>query len=346
MEKKERILYFDILNILACFCVIWMHCNGCVHVFTRGGNAWATSLVVETIAYWAVPVFMMISGATLMNYRKKYDTKTFFKKRFLKTVVPFVFWSIAILIWKYTTNKIQIDEISIRKIINILITDKEESTYWFFWALFSVYISMPILSLLTEEKHRKTLWYIVVMAGVLCSIPKLLKFVGIEWNENLNFPVATGYVIYIVLGYLLSTQDIKKKYRILVYLLGIFALFVRYFGTYYLSYKDGVLNRSLWGYTFFTGLFLSVAVFVFFKNIDYSRYIKKEKIATIIGKISSCSFGIYLIHKVVMYYEVRLSGVNTLSWKWRTIGAILTYFVCLCIIYVLKKIPLIRKVVP
>ncbi len=30
MEKtnKERVLYYDVLNILACFCVIWLHCNG------------------------------------------------------------------------------------------------------------------------------------------------------------------------------------------------------------------------------------------------------------------------------------------------------------------------------
>lgn len=40
MEEKKneskRVLYYDVLNILACFCVIWMHCNGAAHVFTRG----------------------------------------------------------------------------------------------------------------------------------------------------------------------------------------------------------------------------------------------------------------------------------------------------------------------
>ena len=67
---KKRVLYFDILNIVACFCVIWLHCNGIVHKFSQD-RAWATSLIVETIAYWAVPVFFMLTGATLMNYRKK-----------------------------------------------------------------------------------------------------------------------------------------------------------------------------------------------------------------------------------------------------------------------------------
>ena len=58
MEKtnKERVLYYDVLNILACFCVIWLHCNGIVHTYAPD-RAWATSLIVETIAYWAVPVY-------------------------------------------------------------------------------------------------------------------------------------------------------------------------------------------------------------------------------------------------------------------------------------------------
>lgn len=73
----KRVVYFDVLNILACFCVICLHCNGIVHTYTQT-SAWAQSLAVEVICYWAVPIFFMLTGATLMNYRSKYDTKTFF----------------------------------------------------------------------------------------------------------------------------------------------------------------------------------------------------------------------------------------------------------------------------
>ena len=83
LHKKERVVYFDLLNIFAIISVIAMHCNGIVH-----GNpmnkGWGSSLLVDCIFYWAVPIFLMLSGATLMKYREKYDTKTFFKKRFQK----------------------------------------------------------------------------------------------------------------------------------------------------------------------------------------------------------------------------------------------------------------------
>lgn len=92
--KKDRIVYFDILNILSIIAVIALHCNGIVHNFsTKYSTAWATSLIVECVCYWAVPIFLMLSGANLIKYREKYDTKTFFKKRFSKVLVPFLFWA-------------------------------------------------------------------------------------------------------------------------------------------------------------------------------------------------------------------------------------------------------------
>lgn len=71
-QKKQRLLYIDILNILACLAVISLHHNGLVHSF-EDTLAWRESLVVECGLYWAVPVFLMITGVNLLNYREKYE---------------------------------------------------------------------------------------------------------------------------------------------------------------------------------------------------------------------------------------------------------------------------------
>ena len=68
---QKRVLYFDILNIFACFSVICLHHNSIVHSF-MGDTAWKQALIVEVLFYWAVPVFLMLSGANLMNYRERY----------------------------------------------------------------------------------------------------------------------------------------------------------------------------------------------------------------------------------------------------------------------------------
>lgn len=83
--KKDRIVYFDILNILSIIAVIALHCNGIVHNFsTKYSTAWATSLIVECVCYWAVPIFLMLSGANLIKYRKNMIQRHFLKKDFQK----------------------------------------------------------------------------------------------------------------------------------------------------------------------------------------------------------------------------------------------------------------------
>ena len=85
-KENKRILYFDILNIIACLSVVYLHCNGIVHEFTNT-NAWKGALIIEVLCYFAVPIFLMLSGANLLNYKSKYDTNTFFKKRLMKVLV-------------------------------------------------------------------------------------------------------------------------------------------------------------------------------------------------------------------------------------------------------------------
>ena len=53
---NKRVLYFDLLNIFATIAVVYLHCNGIVHTYTKG-MSWAASLIIEVIFYWAVPIF-------------------------------------------------------------------------------------------------------------------------------------------------------------------------------------------------------------------------------------------------------------------------------------------------
>ena len=121
-KEKKRVAYFDISNIIAIISVIVLHCNGIVH-----GNpmnrAWNTSLIVECICYFAVPLFCMLSGANLMGYREKYDTKKFFEKRIKKVLIPLIVWSIIMFVWKiFIVKGIKLEEINtFTKVLNAFI---------------------------------------------------------------------------------------------------------------------------------------------------------------------------------------------------------------------------------
>ena len=161
----------------------------------------------------------MLSGATLMNYREKYNTKEFFLKRVKKVVIPFLFWAVVMFVWKISTNQMNINGFKeVSDWINAFFSSKEETTYYFMFAILGLYLTMPLLSLLAKRENVKTLWFAVLLFFIFNSfLPNILKLFKINYNMDLTVQLG-GYVIFVILGYLLSTQSIDKKYRIYIYI--------------------------------------------------------------------------------------------------------------------------------
>lgn len=346
VKHIKYVLYYDLLNICACLCVIFMHCNGIVHGFSDS-RAWKEALIVEVLAYWAVPVFFMISGATLMGYREKYSTKVYFEKRFIKTLIPFLIWNVINLVLKICKNEIEIDIELLNPIhiFDMVINSSIEPIYWFFIPLFIVYLSIPVLSVLKD--NVELLKYIVVIGLLTDSVfPLIFNILNISYNGNLYFPLTGGYILYVIIGYLLATVPLEKKCRYCIYFGGIVGIFIRYGTTYFLSIKEQGLNKLTWGYKNFPAVLLSVAVFVFFKYIEWEKVFKTEMLKNLIRNISSASFGIYLIHMIIIRALLSIFHWNTYGWKWRWGGPFIVYGSALCIVLIIKKVPILRKIVP
>lgn len=346
-EIKNRLLYIDILNILACIAVVALHQNRVVHYFdVNHTGEWSTSLIVECLFFWAVPVFLMITGTTLMQYRKRYDTKTFFKKRFTKIVIPFVFWAIFMIMWKYHIGLLNISKISVKTILTILFTNGEETIYYFMFVIIGVYLTLPVISVLAEEKYKKVLWYAIITFFIFNSVlPTILNFLQIPCNTYMMIQF-TWPIFYCLLGFLLSHENFDKNTRILVYAAATIATAFRYIVTYVLSTKEGKTDRILFKYSQFHAVLLASAVFLFIKNLKFNKIKENEKICNSISKIASCTFGIYLIHLIINYYELKIFNINIWTWQWRTIGIISTYIISLTIVYTIKKIPILKRLVP
>ena len=69
MENK-RLVWIDVLNIVACAGVLLLHCtNGQVHGFSGTPSLdWYIGLTTHSFFLWPVNVFFMISGFTLVSH--------------------------------------------------------------------------------------------------------------------------------------------------------------------------------------------------------------------------------------------------------------------------------------
>ncbi|MGB2080006.1 MAG: acyltransferase, partial [Vibrio sp.] len=94
--SKQRVFFFDLLRCVAAVAVIAIHVLA-PYRDTLGVlpfNQWFTAVAVNGASRWAVPVFILISGALLLSDQRPFDLKYYVQRRLGKVLIPFIVWSI------------------------------------------------------------------------------------------------------------------------------------------------------------------------------------------------------------------------------------------------------------
>lgn len=338
---RVRMLYLDVLSILACFGIVVTHCNQ--GVWAMFGNPhWGIRVLLDTIFYWAVPVFFMVTGATLMDYREKYSTKEYLLKRLFKTVIPFLIWSLIGLAIKIINGEVAIGSLSFVRVINMILNCDINMVYWFFIPLFAIYLAIPIISLIPKDKR---IWAFLAASGVslltYSILPLAANALGVsQVNPMCDFrsPICAPYMMYVLLGYVLSQANIRRPLRLKIYALGFLGFALRTYTLLVWSVRDGVVNHTFSGYAGFVNAFLAIAVFVLFRSIPWERLFSTLHRQAGLSIVAGTNFGIYLIHYYLCTYLPKLLTVNTNSLYWVVGGSVLIYFISFSLVRLYKRV--------
>lgn len=343
MENKRHL---TLLSVVSCLAVIFLHTNSRFWEFSWNFD-WISALIIETVFYFAVPSFFMISGATLINYRDRYDTKTFIKKRLVRTVIPYLLWSFIYFFIGLATGAYALADISFRWFVSGILTNRFCDVFWFFTTIIACYLCIPLLSLIPKEHRIKIYCYTVAIGVITVSLlPLVCQLSGISYNTNLTLPlIGNGYIMFMLIGYVLSETELSPKIRVVIYLLGLTGLLLHAVGTAAFSYEAGSIDSTFKGYTNIPSVLYATAVFVFFK------YLPNGKVTGVIHKaaarISSATLGIYLIHMILIDTVIRKStDINYNHILFRTFGAIGIFAVCALTVKLVQKIPILKKIFP
>lgn len=334
--------YISILNVLACIGVVILH------TFETGYTSDANfvfEVLIRAIAYCAVPVFFMITGATLIDYRERYDTKTFFKKRLLKVIIPLIIWSIIYFIINFFKGKFSINDLSFKFVFEYFFLVKTNPIFWFFVVIIGIYLAIPVISLIPQETRRKAFLYIIIITFVFNQfLPDLLYHLNLNYNYDLKFPLTySGWISFIFIEYYIDKYEIVKKHRVIIYVLGIIGFLTMVVPTIFISYHK---NESCsWFDEYYDApcVLYSASVFLFFKSKINNNQIV-TKIMPFFNFVAPTTLGIYVLHIAIRdflryFYTYSYFGMNlvlTLS--------ILT--ICFIVVKIVQKIPGLRHIFP
>ena len=350
MSERKNTDYLTLLNVISMIAVVTLHANGCFWTFSATASYWLTANVIECLFYFAVPIFFMISGATLLDFRDRYDTRSFIKKRVLKTVIPFLFWSVFGILYRLCfLRDLSLSELSVSKVISGILNAEYTQPYWFFLTMFVLYATYPLLSLVPKQAKARAFGVAaLVMMATNVVIPFLLSIfhTGVSWPLTITGHL--GYLMYPLLGYWLVNVEIPRRWRIVIYVLALLGLMAHCLGTAFYSLSAGVIVQDWKGYLNLPCVFYSIGIFVFF------RYHGNRVMSGFLGKpvraLAPYSFTVYLLHIFLLYAILKVAGHFGLDLSytlWYRLGAVFVVVpVSVLIAWVIRKIPVVKHILP
>ena len=319
--NKDRIDYLDALRNIACFAVVMLHVAALnTYNVDFQSYEWNVFMFYESVVNWAVPLFVMISGSVMLE--REYSYKVIIKK--CKSIV-FVFWVWSIL---FLTFEIIINGITpYKNMLWLQMILQGHYHMWYLIMLFGLYLIIPLIRVIVEKPVLEKAFIILslLFAFLLPTIKDLQLMNGVKgvlqnpivgsiyraYNnvfEDLNYHFTVGFVTYLVIGHALAHRlVIKRRYNIL---LGIFFFLIGTFitlfeikhahskdaaGTFMQHYQVGILMQVC-------GLFF------------LAKELSGRKIMTYLVKISPLTFGIYLLHPMILEILQKM-GLTSLSFN-------------------------------
>lgn len=349
--EKERLIWIDMLNIVACAGVLLLHCtNGQVHGFSGTPSLnWYIGLTTHSFFLWPVDVFFMISGFTLTkasiltgnNNLEK--VKWFYNRRLKRIAIPLLVWNILYMV--YYIIKIHKNGIDILPVSELLIKFclfKYNSFMWFFVPLILIYLSLPFFAVFVLNANRNLLRLFLIMGLIMGFIPSLSKTYTDCSSLNDIYIMGSRFLYFIVTGYYIGNFDISKKTRKLLYFASIVSGIIIFVGTMNLTlYKPEHYNYFL-SYTNIPCSITAMGVFTFFKYHNWEKMLASIRLkATDAARYSSFSLGIYLIQAAwfTVIGHFHIFDDNMLM------KFVVMYLLCVTSIWIMKYIPFVKKIV-
>lgn len=358
-----RIPHIDLMETLAMLFVLTYHLSACRYKFLEEpGMEQLVNYYLRGFLVCCVPMFLATNGYLMFHH--SLDLKKHLKKT-LRYAVITLFWAVVTL---PVYNRCYGVQTTGAEFLQAIFTWRGGVIHlWYMGALVIIYLLFPVLKALYDD-HRKLFGYVIALLAVMSFGNQLLGHVATigaaalgkhhHWviysnlfsmfNPVPEIPAFT--IVYFCLGaYLQDLLDYLRRFRRrtvnLVAGAGLAVAGVLHAVWFLLLWKGlDMYYCPIWyGYESVTGFLISLFVMVLCGNYQ------GKHLFPVVSLVSKNTLGIYFLHlgNAVLYpYGQKLQEIPLLfNMPANLIIAAAAMAVCLGLTLILKKIPVLRKLV-
>ena len=334
---KERIKYYDLLKVLAIFSIMMLHIFGSKLLFFGHKLSFYMGMF-----HFGVPLFLMISGALLLN--REIEIVPFLKNKTARLIYPLAFYVIL------TTFVFSIYP-------NVI------SGFWYAFMMVGIYLAIPIVNIFIKNVKMDYIEYFLIIFLITSVFYLIIDIYKIKTNVDLNFFM--GPFSYLILGYYLSRKDLTKTLKIStnsiiklgIILFIIFSALKMQFGSLnelypHMSFMKSYLDLSIIQVVQTSSLFIICryiyqdvsGIFKPCKSILENNYINH-----FIMSVSRATYGMYLFHMVVVKI-IRSYGILPLKIYTKAVLlgdlalTVVIFIMSWLVILLINRIPILNKI--
>lgn len=351
-KAKETIRQADLdfIRIISIVAVITIHgIAGAVLTKHVGAAGWQAANIIDSFARWAVPVFLMLSGALLIRPASSLEVKKFFKKRFSRILIPLFAWPIIYTLWYayYSSSSPNWNRLVVDFIGGVNIAPH----LYFLFIIVGLYVITPLINIVRGATTDRQ--FLNISALILSATTAWYTVASFVPGHTVSLDAITQFIPYIgyyMLGSAMKDASFRRRWTPIA--LFVLSCLVMAAATSITATMYGTVGNGLFFYSYFSILTAIMAPLAFSAlRSAYSLVLSKldlhlqQRTQRILVTLSNATFGVYLVHMIVLTFLTAHLHYDENGVKGSIIYIALTTLLSYALSLSLLRVPYLRRII-
>jgi len=354
-RSPEQLAFTSYLRVAAMSAVVLIHTLSgiVVNPDIRGSLTWWAGTALDLGVAWAVPLFIMVSGALLLAPRAGEGAMAFYRRRLDRIAIPLV---VAHVGYFAVRARLLHQDLTAQVVIRDLLRADVYPQLYFFWIILGLYLVTPLLRAILRDQARNQMLVIGAAAvGWMCLVAASVRVLQITGGAGSPWQPAAltlwiPYVGYFILGYAL--RDLVLERRWLLVALAVFVVAdVLVIWHYGVGIRNPVISVLLGG--LYQGLPVAasaIALFVIGRSVIHpDARLARPHFAIPMRRLGDLTLGVFVIHLVVLRYGWKIPGLGYAQDKVDLGRSLVLFLIVLVVSFlicaVIARIPVARRAI-